>query len=92
MTQPTPGNWRIQNTNDDYTRYQIEAEGWGIIMHIEDDSDQPLDNARLIAAAPALLHALEYIIHWRADHNEWNPEIARDLASTAIAQARGESK
>ena len=84
----TPGNWRIQSANDDYTRYQIEVEGWGIIMHVEDTSNESEANARGIIAFPYLLAALEYIVNWDAD--TWNPLMARDLANAAIAKAKGE--
>ena len=45
-------------------------------------------NANLIAAAPDMLAALEYIAAW--EPNQWSPEIARDKARAAIAKAKGE--
>jgi hypothetical protein len=44
-------------------------------------------NARLIAAAPDLLAALEYIVAWNP--SDWSAEKARDLARAAIAKAKG---
>ena len=44
-------------------------------------------NARLIAAAPDLLAALQYIAGWQPEN--WNPETARDMARAAIAKAEG---
>ena len=52
------------------------------------DKYEPLQieaNARLIAAAPDMLTALEYIVAWNP--KDWNPEKARDLAHVAIAKA-----
>lgn len=46
-------------------------------------------NARLIAAAPDLLEAVEYIVNWSDDKGKWNPETARDLCRAAIAKATG---
>lgn len=46
-------------------------------------------NARLIAAAPELLAALEYIVNWSPDAGKWNAETARDQALAAIAKAKG---
>ncbi len=51
----------IQNATDDYSRFQVEAEGRGIVARVEVLEDEPfgLELARLIAAAPAMLAALE---------------------------------
>ena len=82
----TPGNWRIQSANDDYTRYQVEAKGWGIIMRVEDTSNESLANARLIITAPELLHVLEILVE-----QGYHPHLSTlAFAREAIAKIRGE--
>ncbi len=46
-------------------------------------------NGPLIAAAPDLLAALQYIVAWSPDAGRWNAETARDMANAAIARATG---
>jgi hypothetical protein len=48
-------------------------------------------NALLIAAAPELLAALEYIVGWEAGPN-WDANDARNMALAAIAKATGGSR
>uniref|UniRef100_A0A6M3LFN2 Uncharacterized protein n=1 Tax=viral metagenome TaxID=1070528 RepID=A0A6M3LFN2_9ZZZZ len=43
-------------------------------------------NAHLMAAAPDMLAALEYVIGWNSD--SWDADIARDMAVDAIAKAK----
>ena len=96
----TPGHWRIQNANDDYTRYQVEADGWGIIMRVEDVSNESLANARLIAAAPEMLVALEAVCQAfangelkftkRRNGNDAPYHPANVLLTAALAKVKGE--
>lgn len=44
-------------------------------------------NMDLIAAAPAMLEALRYIVAWTPEG--WNAEVARNKALAAIALAEG---
>ena len=47
------------------------------------------EESRLVASAPDLLAALEYIVAWSPDAEKWNAETARDKAAAAIAKAKG---
>lgn len=91
MTAHTPGPWR--------------AEGWeGVTVNAADGCTilacpgasqgatlaETKANARLIAAAPDLLAALEEIAGYpHADHAGLPPARARAIARTAIAKATG---
>ena len=72
-------------------------EGYCCDWHTESEAGKQADaNARLIAAAPALLKALEDIMEWeeeiRADLRlHTSPGLVLDPARAALAQARGES-
>ncbi len=44
-------------------------------------------NRALLAAAPELLEALQYIMEW--DAGLWDPQKARSMARAAIAKAKG---
>jgi len=93
----TPGNWRIQNASDTYNRYQIEANGWGIILRCEDTSNESQANARLIAAAPELLEALRSLYYAVSDEEDDYPDSqlyhivmnATKRAQAAIDKATG---
>ena len=85
----TPGPWHI---GDKFTgRFVYNADGWAVAdCRGEPTSRMPFDqkeaNARLIAAAPALLEALEAI-----EGDVWsNTAEMRKLARAAIAKAKGE--
>jgi hypothetical protein len=82
----TPGPWVIQNADDHYNRYQIEgAGGWGIIIRVEDMSNEAPDNARLLAVAPELLAALEAVV--RTCHGDPMNEAARKAKAEALYAA-----
>lgn len=97
----TLGNWRIQGANEDYTRYQIEAEGWGIIARVEDISNESSDNARYIVVAPELLATLEavqqafingdiqFTKRRKADSDPYHP--LNTMTSLVLAKVRGEA-
>lgn len=103
MTNHTPGPWSLETwpprENDEYQRPRlvIIADG-SYLVDIEDGlvreiHDGQMANARLIAAAPDLLAALQYIVSWtpidrdRWTGDDWNGEIARDMANEAIRKA-----
>jgi hypothetical protein len=65
----TPGPWKIQSATRNYDNFKIEAEGWGIITNIEDNSNESEGNARLIAAAPELLEMLK-ITYLHIEHRD----------------------
>lgn len=88
----TPGPWAAYHHahNDTYTIHVAGRawESWAIAQV----GDCTQDNARLIAAAPALLAALQSMIsmegrYWAGDDIAPDSTLGRALA--AIAQARG---
>jgi hypothetical protein len=94
-TQHTPGAWigAGPSFGDPFPRYttsivtEREHDDEGIIeicelpFHHRDDENEA--NARLIAAAPDLLEALQHVIYWDNGKPEW------EMARAAIAKAIG---
>jgi len=80
--QFTPGPWRTTGIN---VRAGDALICWATNHHANAETPEPekLANARLIAAAPDLLLALERLTHPMADHEDLS--FARDC----IANARG---
>lgn len=110
MSKHTPGPWFVEQNEKTpiYVSPVASHEQIAIcnVMVIdedpEDDSgewfngDQTKANARLIAAAPDLLEALDYALsalaHCRADKGYGSMQSrAAHLAANAIAKARGEA-
>lgn len=98
MGKHTPGPWMIQSATRNYDNFKIEAEGWGIITNIEDNSNESESNARLIAAAPEMLEALKDLLSEFDARNEEFIDIRvgyfKDTAGiaytrTIIAKAEG---
>lgn len=93
MAEHTPGPWNVEvlksNPNEVYV---VGANGRSVayVIHNDDERKQQRPDAALIAAAPAMLEALEYITSWNPDKGKWNPETARDLANAALAKAAGQ--
>jgi hypothetical protein len=79
MTAHTPGPWHLNGGKP----YWIEGAD---DLHVADVATYA--DARLSAAAPELLEALEYIM----DSTNYNLMDAATKARAAIAKARGESK
>ena len=89
----TPGPWKAEKyciwANNHNGSVYIAGTQTGI------DTDQQKANARLIAAAPDLLRALEIIQGWsacqcREKHGD-NPNCCVLVAEKAIARAKGEA-
>lgn len=85
----TPGPWTVRERED---AIQIRAEGqlltvcempWADIGESEDAKDDARRDARLIAAAPDLLAALEQIAY-----SDFSADIARAKARVALAKAK----
>ena len=84
MNKHTPGPWRVV---DSWNDHMVEGQNGEEIIWQDGPHDTPTineANARLIAAAPDLLAALEYAIK-QVPELETVPGIA-----AAIAKAKGE--
>lgn len=95
MNKHTPGPWFITGTMTKYVEARI---GGGLIQEVascgptEADNgygEQQAANARLIAAAPDLLEALEILVELAGTGCNIDGTIA--MAKAAIAKAKGES-
>jgi hypothetical protein len=56
MSKHTPGPWKLSHTRIQGFHVS-DSTGWGVAVVLKDINDE--DNARLIAAAPQMLEALE---------------------------------
>ena len=93
MIKHTPGPWKFGEFGDDTVR----AENWGIVAWLSikrrihlDHREMALKNARLVAAAPELLAALETALPWLevALAGGFSEKLAEIRA--VIAKARGD--
>ena len=85
-TQHTPGPWYWSDNVPDFPKNHciiVDADGFTIA----EPSPMSEADARLIANAPALLHALQMIDSNAAESVEWIRRVAR----AAIARATGEN-
>ena len=96
MSKHTPGPWIVGPVDDTLVSH-IAADGKRYeIAAIDGDYNHPDTwpimeaNARLIAAAPALLEALEACYPWLRTSPEG--EAATRIALAAIAKATGENE
>ena len=96
MSGHTPGPWISLGQGDIVTKSvpTCDAEGYtdiAAVYVIANDSGAA--NARLIAAAPELLEALEAVLRWIDDYCETTGfEAVEAQADAAIAKATGETK
>lgn len=89
----TPGPWSCSHITGNglggsYDHHEIRVNGNTFCTIYGDRSDQAKANARLIAAAPELLEALEAIIE--DIDSEFGTDYEYANARTVIAKARGE--
>lgn len=103
MSQHTPGPWIAQQDLRSYKNNGIITNGpyaWGIyattrIACLEEifSDDEQAANARLIAAAPKLLVALELaeetLRHMVRSGDSIAPRHVRDVIQEALAEAKG---
>jgi len=104
-TKHTPGPWSITER-----KQEIRGNAWRLVLEIDGPYTEPVTNlygaesranARLIAAAPEMLEALEEIM--QQSYNGMLPEVFNDaaklkkllnlcgnIASRAIAKATGD--
>jgi hypothetical protein len=111
MTTFTPGPWKIAYSDGSGPEYitasnqSIATLRWGCSCckdtpdSFDDMSEEEQANARLIAAAPELLQALESLYehcamvhkHWGEGSNQRQADEAIKAAQAAIKKARGEA-
>lgn len=102
MTKHTAGPWKVTHGHGDKNRLVTNSYNV-LIADVYSDSPEDLGlpqkfeypaNARLIAAAPALLEVVKHVLAMSDDayltgHPEWY-EIVKEAAA-ALAQAEGKS-
>lgn len=91
MSKHTPGPWSIQRQNPSPTtgEWMVAGKSPGYLAEVRDCGSGPVEaNARLIAAAPDLLEALEALIT-AVDASMYGMAIHN--ARAAIAKAKGET-
>ena len=92
--QHTPGPWTVQHTTnaEGYPITVVDGADEATVCILDEQYDIPAEaNARLIAAAPSMLEALEWLLE-NAEIDALNePELvpAVEAARSAIAAARG---
>ena len=98
MSKHTPGPWKT--THSEVGGYRVsDSTGWGVAVVLKDTNDEA--NARLIAAAPMMLEALEACAaYWYYKRSPSIPEQselislgaeqAQRLIKAAIVAAKGE--
>ena len=85
MTTHTPGPWRLMNSDKEvYGAFEDDGRGWRV-ADLAWSTTNWRANARLIAAAPELLAALEEMMYYDDGGHRG------DKARAAIAKAKGES-
>ena len=93
MNKHTPGPWKI--THSEVSGYRVsDSTGWGVAVVLKDVNDEA--NAHLIAAAPAMLEALERLRGWVVAEAEQFGAVLPDddimeQATAAIRAAKGEA-
>lgn len=84
--KPTPGPWQMEHVPDDGGEYAITAaNGIHVGLTIGGTKSEQA-NARLIAAAPELLQALQFVMTASGEQLS----TAFEQAQAAIAKATGE--
>lgn len=84
----TPGPWETLSFSQHELQTDFAMVKIGKRVHMVGYSDEDKANARLIAAAPDLLAALEALLDYE---NGIQKSIAEQMARAAIAKAGGES-
>lgn len=100
MNKFTPGPWEVVADErydpffcaDKIVGYDVKSSAGEVVGSegISGDSEINLANARLIAAAPELIEALEYCLDCLGDEFAL-PADCQNNARAAIAKARGEA-
>ena len=97
MTEHTPGPWKRSIVNRNFSPKIYGPDDWMVAdcsRIVKRSMEEETANARLIAAAPELLEALEAFANVGPEgrgfygwHEAYNPAIAK--ARAAIAKAKG---
>ena len=90
MSQHTPGPWKIVDSWEDHT---IEGPKGEEIIFQDGPYQTPSikeANARLIAAAPEMLKALEMLVE-KIKNDEWFEDWSK-IATSVIDKAKGETE
>jgi hypothetical protein len=88
----TPGPWVVydDSNNGKTNRIEIAARGKTVARIYHSVPEEDLPNARLIAAAPELLEALEAVKNWDVSNLALDiPLDVRQKMQAAIAKATG---
>jgi len=98
MTQAkhTPGPWEAQ-INPRFDDIEVHSDHGVRLADVNDvngltfapERPEAIANARLMAAAPDLLEALEVAIEWDSHDDMGWPALWLEKAETAIAKAKG---
>ncbi len=94
MTNHTPGPWRVEESTTGAALLVIAANGLRVAdIQRQSRTDLRPENARLIAAAPALLEAAEAVLAaFEGDLVDHPAQNTLDALEAAIARAKGESE
>jgi hypothetical protein len=84
----TPGPWKDEITEEGELLVRMDKRHSVYIGDIEDTCRECHANARLVAAAPELLEALQAFVDYHATDYEDIPEM--EQARRIIAKAKGE--
>lgn len=100
-TKFTPGPWFINRSEMGIHKYVEARIGGGMIQEVAccgptELHEQSDANARLIAAAPELLHVAQMVydaeMDWRSEGHQSIPDYALETIRAAIAKATGEQE
>lgn len=91
-TKHTPGPWETpgEDGGERVISYRTKKGKRYTLAHVYDGETANMEaNARLIAAAPELLDALEGVLQVDCDSEDWHQDEAWERAKNAIAKAKG---
>jgi hypothetical protein len=89
--QHTPGPWAISGyDSENGTPAYISGKGGEPIASIHRLNPDAEPNARLIAAAPDILQALEGMLNWASRVKQLNPGLEIANALNAVNKAKGQ--
>ena len=95
--QHTPGPWSVEidhrNNDPEFIRAHVDGEMYDLASVLCDETGNATANARLIAAAPELLAALQMVNRiWSHDQTaNLAPDSPAAIVRAAITKATGET-